>query len=329
VAQQHGISNQDVRSTGGQAGLIASSPLRGREEDVLDKTQVSSPGRDAARRFRQNWAAVVSLSTIAIILLVALLAPFLHTSNPLQPDYGVLNVGPSPQHWFGTDAVGRDLYSRLIFGLRVPLFVGFLGTFITVILGAVIGVVSGYAGGAVDSLLSRFTDVIFAFPSFLLSLISVSLFGQALDFLPGGSGRVILLTIVFAVVSWPGLMRFVRSLALGLKEQQFVEAARTSGSTSWKIVRRHLLPNMWGLVLVQASFIVVGVIYNEAILSIFGLGVPAPNPDLGRMLFDGTAVMDINAWEVVFPSGLFTIMILAFTFLGDGLRDAIDPRMNA
>jgi peptide/nickel transport system permease protein len=262
------------------------------------------------------------------IVFIAILAPFMHTSDPLAQNYGTLDAPPGSSHWFGTDGVGRDQFSRLLYGLRVPLVVGAIGTFITVALGTLIGVVAGYLGGWVDSLLSRFTDLIFAFPSFTLALIVVSLYGPALDGYFAGTGRVILLSVVFALVSWPALMRFVRSLALSLKENQFVEGAIVSGSTGWQIIWRHLLPNMLGLILVQSSFIVIGVISTETVLSVFGLGVPAPNPDLGQMLYDGVSRLDYSPWEVVFPSITLTVLILSLTFVGDGLRDAIDTRMN-
>ncbi|MDQ2742735.1 MAG: ABC transporter permease, partial [Chloroflexota bacterium] len=287
------------------------------------------PGLDAWHRFRVNWAAMVSLGALSFVVFIAIFAPFIHTANPTLPSYGTLDAGPSWHHWFGTDGVGRDQYSRLLYGLRVPLVVGAIGTLITVAIGALTGVVAGYAGGFLDMILSRFTDLIFAFPSFTLALIVVSLYGPAFDPYFGGGGRVLLLSVIFALVSWPFLMRFVRSLTLGIKEEQFVEAARVAGSTNWAIIRRHLLPNMWGLVLVQASFIVIGVISTETVLSIFGLGVQPPNPDLGQMLFDGVSRLDYNGWEVVFPSIALTVIILSLTFLGDGLRDAIDPRMNS
>jgi peptide/nickel transport system permease protein len=185
----------------------------------------------------------------------------------------------------------------------------------------------------VDTLLSRFTDLIFAFPAFLLAVLCAEYFGNLLDNSPinqymAGGGRVMILTIVFAAVGWPALMRFVRSLALSLKEQQFVEAARTSGSTSWRILVRHLLPNMYGLILVQAGFIVVGFISTEAVISILGLGVQPPNPDIGVMLAHGPEAFGFSYWLTIFPAIVLTILILAFTFLGDGVRDAVDPRGN-
>jgi ABC-type dipeptide/oligopeptide/nickel transport system permease subunit len=309
-----------------QLGLGADAGLPAADAERLEVTRVGSPTRDALRRFRRNWAAIISLVIVLFFVLIALLAPFVHTSNPQAQDFNSIYAGPSNQHWFGTDSTGRDLYSRLMYGLRVPLVVGFVGTLLTVILGSLIGVVSGYFGGRVDALLSRFTDLIFAFPAFVLAVVVVSLFGPGFDSYLAGSGRILLLTIVFAVVSWPPLMRFVRSLALTMKEQQFIEAARTVGSTNWSIMFRHLLPNMWGLILVQAAFIIIGVISTETVLSILGLGVAPPNPDLGQMLYDGSQAMSFGPWGVLFPSIAIALLILAFTFLADGLRDAVDPR---
>jgi oligopeptide transport system permease protein len=328
VVQQDSSPRRSPLQADTQLGIGAANPLAGADDSALTTTTVSSPARDSWRRFRHNWAALASLTVIVVAIIMAAFAPFMHTASPLALDFNSLDQGPSPGHWFGTDGTGHDQYSRLLYGLRVPLIVGIVGTFVTVVLGTLLGVVSGYFGGVVDGLMSRFTDVIFAFPGFTLALIVVSLFGPALDPYFGGGGRVIILTLVFALVSWPPLMRFVRSLALTMKEQQFVEAARTVGTSHWGIMFRHLLPNMWGLILVQASFIVVAVISTETVLSIFGLGVEPPNPDLGAMLYEGVQRIGFNYWEVLVPSIALTIIILAFTFLADGVRDAVDPRSH-
>jgi peptide/nickel transport system permease protein len=319
--------SRSILNAAERIGHGISEPLASTSEELETETPTSSPAADAWRRFRRNWPALGSLVVLAAVVLIAAFAPLMHTTSPLAQNYLQLDAPPSHAHWMGTDGVGRDQYSRLLYGLRVPLIVAAVGTFITVFLGSLIGVVAGFAGGWVDSVLSRFTDVIFAFPSFTLALIVVSLYGPALDPYFGGGGRVILLSLVFALVSWPALMRFVRSLALVLKEQPFIEAAQVSGTTNWQIIRRHLAPNMVGLILVQASFIAINVIAIEAVLSVFGLGVQAPNPDLGQMLFDGVSRLDYSPWEVVFPSIALTVIIVALTFVGDGLRDAIDTRL--
>jgi len=294
-----------------------------------DQARVASPFRDALRRFSRNWAALISLAVIVILVLAAIFAPFLHAQNPTNIDAANLLAGPSAHHWFGTDAEGRDEYSRILYGLRVPFIVSLIGTFLTVVVALALGLMAGYFGGVLDSILSRFTDLMFAFPAILLILIIVSLWGSALNAsLPNGVGQTIILTGVFALVSWPPLMRFVRSLALGMKEQQFIEAARTVGTRDMTIITRHLVPNVWGLVLVQAALTVAYILGAEAVLSILGMGVQQPTPDLGYMLYDGAQYMDASAWGVFFPSLFLTVLILAFTFIGDGIRDAVDPRAS-
>lgn len=315
-----------------QAGmeLGADEPLPAVEVDEFRTTKVSSPSRDAWRRYRRNWAAMLSVAVVAVLVIFAVFAPFMHTMDPSYADFTAIQQAPSAHHWFGTDMIGRDTYSRLVFALRIPLVIAFIGTIVTLIIGTILGLVSGYAGGVADSTISRFTDLMFAFPGFLLSLIVVSLFGPSVDKLGmGGIGRVFLLTVVFGLVSWPALMRFVRSLALSFKEQQFVEAARTSGSGAWTIMRRHLLPNMYGLILVQAGFIVVAVISNETVLAIFGLTVQEPNADLGTILYNGVQNIGAGYWLVLFPGLVLAVLILAFTFATDGVRDAVDPRSRA
>ncbi|HZU11687.1 MAG TPA: ABC transporter permease [Chloroflexota bacterium] len=314
--------NRDAqRDEAGGAVLVAAT-----EAEAAPRS-ISSPMRDAWRRFRHNWAAMISLIIILILIVMSIFAPLMHTSDPMASDFTDLNAFPSWHHWFGTDGLGRDTYSRLVYGMRVTFVVGIVGAAITTILGMLLGVISGYFGGIVDALLARFTDLMFAFPSFILALIIISFYGSWANSLGmGGAGRVVLLVIVFAIVGWPGLMRFVRSLVLSMKEQQFIEAARTVGTGSWAIMIRHLLPNTYGLVLVQASFIVIGFIGTEAVLSLLGLGVQAPNPDLGVMLSQGASVLDLNYWEVLAPAIVLAILILTFTFLGDGVRDAVDPR---
>jgi oligopeptide transport system permease protein len=290
-------------------------------------TQVSSPLRDATRRFMRNLAAVVSVIVVAVLIFMAIFAHYMHTTDPTALDYNALAQGPSGSHWFGTDTEGRDEYTRILYGLRVPFVVSFVGTFLTVVLGLAFGLVAGLYGGFIDSVLSRFTDFMFAFPAFLLTIIIVTLFGGWFDRnFPNGVGRAVILTAVFALVSWPPLMRFVRSLALSLKEQQFIEAARTSGTTNFHIITRHLVPNVWGLVLVQGALTIAYIVGTEAVLSILGQGVNEPNPDLGTMLYDGAHYMAENGWLAFFPSLFLTILILAFTFIGDGVRDAVDPR---
>jgi oligopeptide transport system permease protein len=294
--------------------------------DELRAAEGEGPWRRAARRFVRNRAALTSLIVIVGLVITATLAPFMHTSDPLLPDFNAIDAAPSGHHWFGTDPLGRDLYSRLVFGTRVPLITALVGSVISVALGSLLGVLAGYFGGLVDSVVARITDLVFAFPTFILALIIVSLYGPALDPYFGGAGRVLMLSGIFALVSWPVLMRVVRSLSQRIREEPYVEAARVCGGTNWKIIWRHFVPNVVGLVLVQGAFVAVGLISVEAVLSILGLGVEPPNPDLGAILNEGVQHMGFNAWEVFFPAAVLTILVLGLTFLGDGLRDALDTR---
>jgi ABC-type dipeptide/oligopeptide/nickel transport system permease subunit len=270
--------------------------------------------------------AVLSLAVLLLLVLLAVFASVLPLIDPTVGDPYYQDAFPTRVHLLGTDDSGHDMLSAIIYGLRPALVVGIVGQVVTTFFGVLIGVVAGFYGGWLDSTLSRATDLIFALPTFLLAFLTVAVLGSGWDQLFGGVGRVVLITIVFGLVGWPALMRFVRSLTLSLKEQQFVEAARTVGTPTWKIITRHILPNTWGLVLVQATFGVGAFIYIETTLSLLGLGVQPPNPDLGALVTYGAAHIDINWIESIAPATMLGILIVAFAFLGDGLRDAIDPR---
>jgi ABC-type dipeptide/oligopeptide/nickel transport system permease subunit len=288
-----------------------------------------SPFRQAVRRFARNRLAVASLIVLVVLLVTTCIAQWLPLIDPTVPDAANTDAWPSWPHLLGTDSNGHDLFSAMIYGLRPAFIVGVIGSVITTVLGVVIGLAAGFRGGWVDALLSRFTDLMFAFPALVLALLAEELFtnssspvGNAL----GDQARVIVMTVVFALLGWPPLMRFVRGLTLQYKQMQFVEAARALGVSNREIVTRHLLPNTWGLVLVQATFTVSGFIYTEIVLSILGLGVQAPTPDLGYLADQALGQLEVNWMETIAPSALLTILIVAFAFLGDGLRDAFDPQ---
>lgn len=288
-----------------------------------------SPLRQAIRRFMRNKLAVASVIILVILLIAAITAQWLPLIDPTVPDAANTDAWPGGAHLLGTDSNGHDLFSSMIYGMRPAFIVGIVGSVITTIVGVALGLTAGFRGGWIDMALSRFTDLMFAFPALVLALLAEELFtnssspiGNAL----GDSARVIVMTVVFALLGWPPLMRFVRGLTLQYKEMQFVEAARALGDSNWSIVTRHILPNTWGLVLVQASFFVSGFIYTEIVLSVLGLGVQAPTPDLGYLADQALANLEVNWVETIAPSALLTILIVAFAFLGDGLRDAFDPQ---
>jgi peptide/nickel transport system permease protein len=284
--------------------------------------------RRAVWRFMDNRLAVVSLIVLVVLILLALLASFMPLIDPTVGDPFNQDAFPSRPHLLGTDSSGHDMLSAIIFGLRPALAVGIIGQVIATIIGVAVGVVAGYFGGWVDAVLSRFTDLVFALPTFLLAFLTVAVLGPSWDNLFGGTGRIILITIVFGFVGWPPLMRFVRALALSMKEQQFIEAAHSIGTSPLKMIIRHILPNTWGLVLVQATFGIGNFIYNETTLSLLGLGVQPPNPDLGSLVSIGAQHININWMESIVPAAILAMLVVGFAFLGDGLRDAVDPRVS-
>jgi ABC-type dipeptide/oligopeptide/nickel transport system permease subunit len=300
--------------------------LRPRFAPAASEVQPTSLSREALRRFRANRLAMASLLVLIALIAAALLANFLPLIDPTINDPFHQDSFPSHRHLLGTDSSGHDLLSAIIFGLRPALAVGIVGQVVATILGVGIGVAAGFYGGRLDAVLSRFTDFVFALPTFLLAFLAVAVLGPDWDTYFGGTGRIVLITIVFGLVGWPPLMRFVRALTLSFKEQQFVEAAHSVGTPRWKIITRHILPNTWGLVLVQATFGIGGFIYNETTLSLLGLGVQPPNPDLGSLVSNGAQHIDINWLESVAPAAVLAVLVVSFAFLGDGLRDAVDAR---
>jgi peptide/nickel transport system permease protein len=314
----------DVASQG--EGSVTVPAARSALPYVAEEVKPVSLGRQALQRFMANRLAMASLLVLAALIVVAIFANLLPLIDPTKSDPFNQDTFPTRQHLLGTDASGHDLFSATIYGLRPALAVGIIGQVVATVIGVLVGVVAGYRGGWVDSGLSRFTDLIFALPTFLLAFLAVAVLGPDWDSLLGGTGRIILITLVFGLVSWPALMRFVRALTLSYMQQQFIEAARCIGTPPWKIITRHILPNTWGLVLVQATFGIGAFIYTETTLSLLGLGVQPPNPDLGELVSVGAQHIDINWIESIAPAAVLAVLVVGFAFLGDGLRDAVDPR---
>jgi len=307
---------------------------RSAELNVLTRKQRSLWG-DALYRLMRNKAAVGGLIVIASAFLIAALAPLLAPYNPIAiPVNPASQMEPlwtgskytDPRYLLGTDFLGRDIVSRLIYASRISMVVGFVPTAIVFGLGITVGMTAGFFGGWLDQLLMRFTDIIYAFPDFLFLLIIVasfrnSPFGKILD-------GLMLIFVAIAIVGWVGVARLTRGQVLALKEREFVEAARSVGATPRRIMAKHLLPNALAPLIVTAAFAVPNAILGEATLSFLGVGIIPPTPSWGQMINEGFPLFSANPWAVLLPAICISVVMLAFTFVGDGLRDALDPRMK-
>src|SRR5438270_5852561 len=287
--------------------------------------------QDAWQRFRRNRLAIVGAVIIVILVLVAFLSPLLVSlhllASPGQQNVEFIESGVGQNGFvLGSDELGRDTLSRLMFGSQVSLAVGILVQLIILPIGLAIGLAAGYWGGRVDNLLMRFTDIWWAFPDLLFVLVVVSVFQQRV----GGNVIFDLLMIfgAIALVNWVALARLVRGQVLSIKEKEFIEAARSSGSAPLKLILKHLLPNSLGPIIVTLTFGIPNAIFLEAVLSFLGVGIQPPTPTWGQMVFDGYEAIYANPTSVVFPALAIGFTLLAFTFVGDGLRDALDPRMR-
>ncbi len=306
---------------------------RAAELNVLVRRQ-RSLWRDAGYRLMRNRAAVLGLAVIVAAALMAVFAPVIAPYDPTLQNGKVGNFEPvwtgskytSPDYVLGTDVLGRDMLSRLIYASRISMVVGFTPTLVIFTLGIAVGLSSGYFGGLVDQVLMRITDVVYAFPDFLFLLIIVasfrnSAFGLLLD-------GLVLIFVALAIVGWVGVARLTRGQILQLKEREFTEAARAIGAKPARIMWRHLLPNALAPLIVSAAFSVPGAIIGEATLSFLGVGIRPPTASWGAMIQQAFPSFSTNPWGVLLPAVSISIVMLAFTFVGDGLRDALDPRMK-
>lgn len=270
------------------------------------------------RRFKRHKLAVASLIVLCLLYLMAIFAPLLATHDYQAVAPEKRNSPPSREHWFGTDDVGRDIYSRILHGARISLSVGFVAAGFAVVVGTIVGAVAGYFGGVVDDVLMRITEVFMAFPTFFLLITVVSLLPRS----------IFNIMIVIGLTSWPGLARMVRAEFLSLREQDFTEAARAIGASDLRIIFRHILPNAMAPIIVSATLRIGGAILSESGLSFLGLGVAEPHPSWGNILNRGRNFIRYAPWITIAPGFFIFITVLCFNFIGDGLRDALDPRLK-
>ena len=281
------------------------------------------------RRFRKHKLAVVGMISIGLLVLVAVLAPVIATYDPLRIVLKEKNMGPSAQHWLGTDDLGRDMLTRLMYAGRISLLVGFSVTMLSQALGVMVGAVAGYFGGWVDSILTRFLDFMTTLPSLpLLMVLQKILSGIEIPFLPREATSVAIMIGILTLLGWMGPARLVRGQILSLKNQDFAEACRAMGVSDIRIILRHMIPNSMAPIIVSATLGVGGTIIVESGLSFLGFGVQPPTPTWGNMLQNVQKDMWIAPWKAFYPGLLIFLTSLSFNFMGDGLRDALDPRLK-
>ena len=295
--------------------------------------------RDAWHRLTRNRAAVVSLVYVALLVLVAIFASVVAPYPFQRQDLESTDLGPSAAHLLGTDGLGRDELSRLVYGSRISLAVALVDVLIVLVVGVPLGLMAGFFGRWLDVLVMRTVDVLLAFPNLLLVIVVITYLRAVLDqpsgpilalvgALDGITGGLLGVFIALGLVSWLTVARLVRGQVLSLREKEFIEAARMIGSTDRRIIVRHLLPNTLAPVIVAATFGIPGAIATEAGLSFLGLGVRPPFPSWGILIAEGVRNMRAFPHELLFPAVILAITLICFNFLGDGLRDALDPKLK-
>ncbi|ARD16947.1 oligopeptide ABC transporter permease OppC [Edwardsiella piscicida] len=274
--------------------------------------------QDARRRFMHNRAALVSLCILFLIALFVIFAPILSPFAYDDTDWGMMSAAPALEggHYFGTDSSGRDLLVRVAIGGRISLMVGIAAALVAVVVGTLYGALSGYLGGKVDSVMMRMLEILNSFPFMFFVILLVTFFGQ----------NILLIFIAIGMVSWLDMARIVRGQTLSLKRKEFIEAAQVGGVTTGRIILRHVVPNVLGVVVVYASLLVPCMILFESFLSFLGLGTQEPLSSWGALLSDGANSMEVSPWLLIFPASFLVITLFCFNFIGDGLRDALDPK---
>jgi ABC-type dipeptide/oligopeptide/nickel transport system permease subunit len=290
------------------AGLLAAAP----------SAETSSLWRDGWRRLLRNKLAVAGGVTVVLLCMVAIFADVLAPYSYAKPNFGKIYEFPSREFPMGTDQLGRDVLSRMIYGARVSMLVGLGSQVIVLLLGVPLGAVAGYVGGRTDILMTRFIDVMYAFPRLLFVILVMSMLGAGL----------VNIFIALGLTGWVGIARQTRAQVLALKEKEFVEGARALGARGWRVLTRHILPSALTPIVVSLTFGIPEAIFTEAALSFIGVGINPPTPSWGQMVGENQQFLRSYWYLCVFPSIAIAITMLSFTFFGDGVRDALDPRMK-
>ncbi|MBV1818240.1 ABC transporter permease [Anaerosalibacter bizertensis] len=292
--------------------------------DSEEEQEILSPWKMFVRKFKKNKIAVAGLIIFIIMILSALLAPILTPYNPYEMDYSKINQPPSSEHLLGTDEVGRDYLTRILYGGRVSMKVGLFAVIIEIIIGALVGGLAGYYGGWVDNLLMRLVEIFMSFPFLPLAITISAVIGTKVE----PQQRMYIVMMIIGLLSWPGLARMIRGQILSLREQEFVQAARALGIRDSKIIWRHLIPNTVGYIIVSATLGMAGAIMSESGLSFLGLGVTPPTPTWGNLIQNAREayILRNRVWLWLPPGVCIFLAVMSINLFGDGLRDAIDPK---
>ena len=285
---------------------------------VEENAPSDSQWRIAFRHFRKSKIALIGLIVLVFMYLLAIIAPLIAPYDPIAQAVSNSFQAPGMQHWLGTDRFGRDILSRILYGARISLSIGLVATLISVTLGTVLGAVAGFFGGRIDGAIMRFTDMVLAFPRLVLLIMIVALFSPSMA----------VIIIVLGLTQWPNTTRIVRGDVLSLREREYIQAAHALGMSKSRIIFRHLIPNVLAPVIVTATLGIGNTIVLEAGLSFLGLGIQPPTPSWGNMVADGRDSLLGAWWVATFPGLAIVLTVLAFNLVGDGLRDALDPRLR-
>jgi oligopeptide transport system permease protein len=293
---------------------VSSTMLKG--EAIVRPSQ--NYWQDAWRRLKKNRLAMAGLIILLLLVILAIVVPFISHYDYQTQDLKIKNQPPSEAHWFGADDFGRDLWTRIWWGTRISLFIGITAALLDLVIGVLYGGISAYYGGKVDDVMQRIIEIVVSIPYLIIAVLMIMVIGPGIP----------TIVLAYAITGWVPMARLVRAQMLTLKEQEFVLAARTLGAGPWRIILRHLIPNALGIIIVQITFVVPSAIFVEAFLSFIGLGIRPPLASLGNLLSDGANYLRFYPHRLIYPTMVFSLILLSFNLLGDGLRDALDPKMR-
>lgn len=296
------------------------SPADNKNIEKIQENNKPSLGywQDAWLRLKKDKMAIAGLCFIVFLMLLALIGPMLSSIGYADQDFNNVNAGPSYEHWFGTDSLGRDLFIRVLYGARISLSIGLIASLINLVIGVLYGGISGLMGGKVDRIMMNIVDVLYSVPTLLYVILLMVVFKPGL----------LNIFIALGISYWLQMARIVRGQVLSIKEQEFVLAAISMGASKWRLLTKHLIPNAVGAIVVSWSLSIPDAIFTEAFLSFIGLGVSAPMASWGVLASEGINSMRGYPFQLFFPAAAISLTMLAFNFLSDGLRDALDPKMR-